>query len=44
MRDFVIACSIAALGVGRVGYILGMLGWLPGTQYTEKAADPATIA
>jgi hypothetical protein len=42
--DFVICCSIAALVVGRVGYVLGMLGWLPGTQYGERAACPATIA
>ena len=30
--EFAVGCSIAALFVGRAGYVLGVLGWLPGTK------------
>jgi hypothetical protein len=43
-EQFVIGCSIAALVVGRFGYVLGMLGWLPGTQpVREKAISDTTV-
>jgi hypothetical protein len=42
--DFAVGCSIAALVVGRLGYVLGMLGWLPGTTRTEPPpASPKMI-
>jgi hypothetical protein len=43
-EQFAVGCSIAALALGRVGYVLSALGWLPGTQITgESARSDVTV-